>query len=307
VSTLTGICNIKEEQRNFILINEKDIIKKEIYNDISLRISKEEERIIKSNIKENIGKRYIPIVKKELYSELLESIKKEEKEKDKLKEKFRIIKEQEELENSKQQEKDKIIAGLSNENVEISNHCGTYFYIALNNYYPTRFQDAPNEVWNVRKNIWNFKDGDIIHSIYSRVKIMLANVNEINRVNNLKMNLIFIPIPASTNEKNTIRYRRFCSEVCKNLNIENGYNAINIKQDREALKGSIGANKILNLSFNTELFRDKTVILFDDVKTTGASFEQVGRALENKGARNIIGMFLGETYSEYLKGEPYWY
>jgi ATP-dependent DNA helicase RecQ len=47
--------------------------------------------------------------------------------------------------------------------------------------------------------------------------------------------------------------------------------------------------------FNPEAFKGKGVILFDDIITSGKTFEQTAQRLLNDGAINVVGLFLGRT------------
>ena len=50
-----------------------------------------------------------------------------------------------------------------------------------------------------------------------------------------------------------------------------------------------------NLEFHPEYFKDKCVLLVDDVLTTGATFIALRRKLIAHGAKFVIGMFLAKT------------
>lgn len=179
-------------------------------------------------------------------------------------------------------------------------------YFSIYDYYPVRYKNAPNEVEIQRQLIFKFKDG--VNS-YSTAKLVASTI-----YNNLSpdvkgwsiSNTIFVAIPASTVNKNNKRFKTFCADVSKYLQIENGFEAINIVHDRDSMRGTIGEDKTKDLSYNQNLFNDKRVVLFDDIKTTGGSFKQNATRLKELGAREVIGVFLGETFDTYTKGDPYW-
>ncbi len=49
---------------------------------------------------------------------------------------------------------------------------------------------------------------------------------------------------------------------------------------------------------NTDKFRAKNIILFDDIVTTGTTFRTVKQMLLGKGANSVTGLFLGKTISQ---------
>ena len=61
------------------------------------------------------------------------------------------------------------------------------------------------------------------------------------------------------------------------------------------MKGTIGENKMENLTFNKKYIRGKHVLLIDDVITTGASLIQIGNKLLELGAMSVRGVFMAKT------------
>ncbi len=108
-------------------------------------------------------------------------------------------------------------------------------------------------------------------------------------------NPILIPIPASSRERNTVRFALFCGRLAEYLNIEDGFRAIWIREDRPQLKGTRGRDKTANLKFNRKYIAGKDVFLVDDIITTGESYTQVKDKLYEMGARSVVGLFLGKT------------
>ena len=69
------------------------------------------------------------------------------------------------------------------------------------------------------------------------------------------------------------------------LGIADGFKAIWIEEDREQLKGEGKDKDILrNLQFTRRYIKGKNVVLLDDVLTTGESFRQLKRKMEQLGA-----------------------
>ena len=75
------------------------------------------------------------------------------------------------------------------------------------------------------------------------------------------------------------RFTRFCRELAKRLDIADGFRTLWIEFDREKMKGTIGKNKIENLTFDRIHIKGKHVLLVDDVITTGTSLVQIGKKL----------------------------
>lgn len=80
------------------------------------------------------------------------------------------------------------------------------------------------------------------------------------------------------------------------LGIADGFKAIWIEEDREQLKGKGKDKDILqNLQFTRRYIKGKNIVLLDDVLTTGESFRQLKRKMEQLGALSVAGVFLGKT------------
>lgn len=52
------------------------------------------------------------------------------------------------------------------------------------------------------------------------------------------------------------------------------------------------------LTINSEQYKGKNVLLFDDVITSGSSFKQVSAKLLETGAKSVTGIFLSKTTRE---------
>ena len=110
-----------------------------------------------------------------------------------------------------------------------------------------------------------------------------------------KHRAVLIPIPASTREKNRIRYQEFCRKLSADIGVADGYEAITLTADRPQLKGTHGQDKTANLEFHPEYFNGKCCLLIDDLLTTGEGFIQTKRKLIEHGAKFVIGLFLAKT------------
>jgi len=104
----------------------------------------------------------------------------------------------------------------------------------------------------------------------------------------------FVCIPASTKGLNTLRYKLFTLLLCDILNMHNAFDHIIVEKDREA-KHLTGKITYGNLKFDEEYFKGKTVLLFDDIITTGRSMNRMKSLLENMGAKVIGAIAIGKT------------
>ena len=160
-------------------------------------------------------------------------------------------------------------------------------------YVPKRLTDYEssysNESIQIQHNIWRFKDGDyqgwFITAIEQQIK---------NSFNNLE-DLTLVCIPASTISANRRRYETFSKKVCGDLGLNNGFDHIKIVKEKEP-KHLIGVRTDAEYSFDSVFFKDKNVLLFDDVVTRGHSMRSFIQTLENLGA-NVLGCIsIGRTY-----------
>ena len=107
---------------------------------------------------------------------------------------------------------------------------------------------------------------------------------------------VLIPVPASTRAKHRTRYEAFCHRLSADMGVADGYGAITVAYDRAQYKGTHGnEDRTANLEFHSEYFKDKCVLIIDDVITTGSTFLQLRRKLIEHGARFVIGLFLAKT------------
>lgn len=164
-----------------------------------------------------------------------------------------------------------------------------YYYFA---YYPTRFT-VSEELKKVRKIIWNFKDGKSSKEIASA---FCEDLEHLNLETPLTKWWLCV-IPASTKEKTELRFKTFCEKYCELTKINNGYSLIINKADRNAvhLQEVRGSVNILD-SIDFANVKGKSILLFDDIYTTGKSFLKVARRLKALGANDVIGLFLGKTH-----------
>ncbi|MCE4566040.1 phosphoribosyltransferase [Maribellus sp. CM-23] len=214
--------------------------------------------------------------------------------------------EREERERREEAERQRIIAERKNQLINIKHKVSNYetlnsrkgvpvkfFY--FHNYYPTSESDVTEFDWDVRKLIWNFKDGDSTIAT-SQIATMVSNkLNQTFSINERSM-LTLVCAPASTRQKNIKRFQRFSQIVCTNTGLNNGFEMLTIHTDREGthLSGNT-INPIDYFSFNRTYFRDKKIIIFDDIVTRGRTMFQMTKKLEELGASVILAISIGKT------------
>ena len=100
-------------------------------------------------------------------------------------------------------------------------------------------------------------------------------------------NMVFVCVPASTQEQNQSRYARFCERVSELTGIANGFTHVKVLSGTQVI------------DFDAEYFNGKNVLVMDDVVTTGTSYALFANQLETFGANVLGGFFLGRTSYKY--------
>lgn len=171
----------------------------------------------------------------------------------------------------------------------------------LYKYYPySIYKDSasPNmrETWKL---VWNFKNDpnkyisrtEHIHAVGIVVDYVVKTLS--NTFGTKTEYLTFVCIPASTQEKNKLRYEEFSKLVCNKLNMTNAFPHINIVEGGQAKhEGGDGNYKV---TYNKDFFKDKYIVLFDDVRTTGKSLELEKSILESYGSKVICAIAIAQT------------
>ena len=125
----------------------------------------------------------------------------------------------EEVKSSKSMTMDKNITGQANK-----------VMVWLMKYYPVRIKNVGEQQKADRQTIWDFKDG----RAYEQVAQMTAkHLQELfgSRITNI----VFSCVPASTAEKNELRYKHFSERVCELTHAINGYPHMQVSAGRLAV------------------------------------------------------------------------
>lgn len=175
----------------------------------------------------------------------------------------------------------------------------------LTKYFPTNKYPKLNQDF-----VFDFKNGkntEYYADIFSETILNLLNQNK-----ELAETITILPIPASTKEKNEIRYKKLFELISEKTGVINGYDVITVSKNREA---SHLVGKFQELEDNIEIDFEKLtcpyrIIFIDDIITTGNSFLKIFDKIKQspiikeklnnfptKCSNFIIGLFLAETYT----------
>ena len=161
-------------------------------------------------------------------------------------------------------------------------------------YYPVRVKkNIGAEQIVARQLVWDFKDGKSFEVVAQRA------ANELKAQFGDKVSeIVFCCVPASSAEKNEIRYKAFSERVCELSGAINGYPHISVQGERLAVHEHNAEKSITMVQvvdFDEPFFVNKNCLVFDDVITRGISFGNFANKLETFGANVLGGFFLGKT------------
>ena len=106
-------------------------------------------------------------------------------------------------------------------------------------------------------------------------------------------------IPAASKANNDARYKEFSNKLTELTGMINSFEHMQIVED--ATPKHLGGTGNPTLHFDEDFFKDKYVILFDDVITSGRSMIAFKIRLERMGAKVIAGMSIGKTKHEKMR------
>ena len=86
------------------------------------------------------------------------------------------------------------------------------------NYLPTKYKQASQQDWAVRKLVWDFKNGKRSMTVAKLVAEKMVQL-----FGNEAKNLVFACIPQSSEQRNMVRYKIFSEEVCRPVGAVNAF------------------------------------------------------------------------------------
>ena len=162
-------------------------------------------------------------------------------------------------------------------------------------YYPARIRNVGEQEIADRKLVFDFKDGRAYEEVARRTATAMTE-----RYGTTCAEIVFSPVPASTREKNEIRYKAFCQMVCELTGAINGYDHVSVCGDRMTVHENRKAERDVRnadvIEFDPTFFSGKMVVVFDDVITQGLSYAIYANRLESLGANVLGGVFLARTH-----------
>lgn len=186
-------------------------------------------------------------------------------------------------------------------------------YFSLYNYYPTTCDwDASECEWDVRNLIWDFKANP--NRPQSEYEIRTRHEQALNLVlpklvkvinhyfGSKKTKLTLVCIPSSKRIVTERRYKDLAQRLCNATGMSNGYDYVSVTSDGEAKH--LGGTSSAEFGIDNNYFKDRYVLLFDDVITSGSSMERFKRLLECAGATVIGGLSIGKTKHERQQSNP---
>jgi predicted amidophosphoribosyltransferase len=160
-------------------------------------------------------------------------------------------------------------------------------------YFPIRIRNVNEQQKADRQLIYDFKDG----RAYEQVAVMTANRLK-EQYGEQLANMVFICIPASSKEKNELRYKDFSCRVSELTGMQNGYEHVYVESNRLALHEQDRKKRVRTaqvIDFDKDFFDGKNILVYDDVVTTGESYGLFANQLEQFGGKVLGGLFLGRT------------
>lgn len=102
-------------------------------------------------------------------------------------------------------------------------------------------------------------------------------------------------VPSHDKKSNELRWRNVLSQLCSNR-MGNGYDHVKYKNETlpsHLNKGHIGG--IPDVEYDKSFFSGRTVVLIDDLYTTGTHIKKCREELESIGAKVILAITLAKT------------
>lgn len=166
-------------------------------------------------------------------------------------------------------------------------------------------KDVQQFVYQFKENPWQ-KANTFHHEFNSdlpaNIVIELMTKRLISSFGENVKSLTLVCIPASTEKRNQMRYERFSNTLCNSLHMSNGFSHTHFEKEGTPKHLSFynGGYRNATFSFDKEFFNGKSVILFDDIITSGKSMERFRQSLSECGASVICGISIARTRHDYV-------
>ena len=170
-------------------------------------------------------------------------------------------------------------------------------------YVPKRYGVMGNRQWYQRTVINDFKNGHYDDALCQRFE-QIINAIITHETNMTSWVITFVPPSIGYEVEYDWRYRHLAQYLKDHLpDVPIIYYGISVSHEdswQQKCKGGRRTIKPGNLVVDQQSFRGKSIILIDDVITTGYSFRTVGDALMAAGATAIRGVILAKTIHPHL-------
>jgi predicted amidophosphoribosyltransferase len=165
---------------------------------------------------------------------------------------------------------------------------------ALFDYIPRRRTcKASFDQQDISRMVLGFKDG---RNLYTRWA-----VREFSRAlvcNDLR-DVVIVCVPASTHYSHVRRWKRFSSMLCKATGAIDGFDRVQVSGSRKRAHVTGDYELATNIKhyvhIDAEYFRNRKVLVIDDIYTTGQSSAAFIAAMQAAGATVTMAMFLAKT------------
>ena len=155
------------------------------------------------------------------------------------------------------------------------------------------------EEWDNREMIYNFKNNSELTDPISHQQAMEKAIGLLlpmlkTTFGELLSQLTLVCIPASTAEKTVARFEEFARLVTGDTGMDNGFTHVQVAVDAESKHLS---DRPL-YTIDEEWFKDRDVLLFDDIMATGGSIKSFAKQMTAAGAHVVAAVVLGKTIGD---------
>lgn len=165
---------------------------------------------------------------------------------------------------------------------------------ALYSYIPRRYQRRGTfEEQDICRMILGFKDGRNIYSRWAAWQFARAfQAMDLSDV-------IIVCVPASTTAAHVRRWKRFSQQLCKLTGAQNGFDRVSVRGSRKRAhitgEYELATNIKHYVHIDADFFKNKKVIVIDDIYTTGQSSRAFIGVMEAADATVVVTAFLAKT------------